>query len=289
MAGSDPATVQDALSDAEEHLRAALEQARAEFPEKAEADALPAIFEEYGAPADVAVAYKEIEIRTPPALAPSVRPDTPVSTPGAPRSLLAQFFGVFVDPRAYAALFYMFFSLITGILYFTWAVTGLSLSFGFIILIIGVPFILVFLLSIQGIALVEGRMVEALLGVRMPRRPLFTGRHLGFWGRLKALFTDKVTWTALAYMIVQMPLGILYFTVFVTMMAFGLAGIVHPIVHAVWDVPLMEFNGRQFHPPTWLQPIVVAVGVLWILLTMHAARYVGRLHGAWAKLLLVRD
>jgi len=83
---------------------------------------------------------------------------------------------VLADPRAYTALLYMLLSLATGTLYFTWAVTGISLSLGLAILIIGIPFAILFFASVRGISLVEGRVVEALLGERMPRRPLYTDR-----------------------------------------------------------------------------------------------------------------
>ena len=81
------------------------------------------------------------------------------------------FFNVVSDPRTYGALLYMLLSLATGIFYFTWVVTGLSLTFGFAILIIGIPFALLFIASVRVLSYVEGRIVEALLGVRMPRRP----------------------------------------------------------------------------------------------------------------------
>ena len=54
--------------------------------------------------------------------------------------------------------------------YFTWAVVGASLSVSLLILIIGVPLLVLFLGSIRALAFIEGRMVEVLLGVRMPRR-----------------------------------------------------------------------------------------------------------------------
>ncbi len=41
------------------------------------------------------------------------------------------FFGVISDPRAYGALMYMLLSLVTGIFYFTWTITGISLTAGF--------------------------------------------------------------------------------------------------------------------------------------------------------------
>ncbi|MCK4776571.1 MAG: sensor domain-containing protein [Candidatus Krumholzibacteria bacterium] len=294
LAGADPATVQDALSDAEEHLRTALDQTLGERPDVGEAEALEQICEAYGAPADIAEAYREIESHTPPPLAPPERragpsPRASLGPPHAASSFVGRFFGVFIDPRAYASLFYMLFSLFTGIIYFTWAITGISLSLGLIILIIGLPFVAVFLLSVQGIALVEGRIVEALLGVRMPRRPLFSGRHLGLWSRFKVLLTDKLSWTTMAYMIIQFPLGILYFTIFVTMLCLGLAGIAQPILHFGFGLPFAQIDNREIFLPSWMIPLCVAVGILWILVTMHAAKFIGRLHGSIAKSLLVRD
>jgi hypothetical protein len=289
LAGADRATIQDALSDAEEHLRTAFTQSRRDHPDTDESSVSQTVIEEFGSPEDVAAAYREMELRAGPVLA--ARPPAAAAKREAngERSFSSRFFGVFVDPRAYAALFYMLTSLITGVLYFTWATTGISLSLGLIVLIIGLPFILVFLLSIQGIALVEGRVVEALLGVRMPRRPIFSSPHLGFWGRLRALVSDKLSWTTLLYMVVQLPLGILYFTVFITMLSLGLAGIAYPVVRIFADVPVMQFGEYQFFPPMWFYPIVVLVGAVWILVTLHLALLAGRAHGALAKLLLVRD
>ncbi len=281
LSGADPATIQDALADAEDHLRAGLAQLRSQNPDFSEEDALRQVVDAYGAPAEVASAYREIEARVLPPLAPLQQRDK--------RSWASRFFGVFVDPRAYASLFYMFFSLTTGVVYFTWAVTGLSLSVGLFVLIIGLPFFALFLLSVQGIALVEGRIVEALLGVRMPRRPIFSQKHLGLWQRFKALVSDKRTWTTILYMILQLPLGVIYFTVFVTMLALGLAGIAMPVLQFGFGIPFAQFNDFAFYLPTFLMPFVVLVGVLWILLTMHLAKVLGRVHGAYAKALLVRD
>ena len=281
LAGSDPALVQDALSDAEEHLRTALDQVRREQPELSEAEAVARIIGEYGSPGEIADAYRDHETRSVLPLAPAPKVEG--------KSLAARFFGVFVDPRAYAALFYMLFSLITGIIYFTWAVTGLSLSVGFAILIFGLPFFAVFLLSIRGIALVEGRIIEALLGIRMPRRPVFSKKHLGLVARFKALVTDKRSWTPIVYMLLMMPLGTLYFSVFVTLIAFGLSGVAFPVLSFFFDLPLITTDYFSYYPPDWLIPLFVLVGMLWIILTMHLAKAIGRVHGRFAKALLVSE
>jgi uncharacterized membrane protein len=60
MQGFDSATMQDALTDAEEHLRTALETARESQPEMDAADTLPAIIEQYGSPEETAAAYAEV-------------------------------------------------------------------------------------------------------------------------------------------------------------------------------------------------------------------------------------
>ena len=70
----------------------------------------------------MAKAYREIEVRLTPPFAPAPAKDT--------RPILKKFVGVLGEPRAYAALLYLLTSMVTGILYFTWAVTGVSLSVG---------------------------------------------------------------------------------------------------------------------------------------------------------------
>ena len=278
LAGCDRATIQDALSDAEEYLRDTL-TAR---PDLAEADALLPVIEKYGAPDEVAAAYREIESRVPTALAPA--------RTSARKSLASRFFGVFADPKAWGALFYLlFFSLFSGIIYFTWAVTGISLSLGLMVLIIGLPFIGLFVLSVQGIALIEGRVVEALLGVRMPRRPIFPGKSLGWWGRFKTLISQKHTWLSIVYMILKLPLGIIYFVVFIVLIALSLFGIALPILEQGFDIyPLVINNVPYYYTPVWMMPLTVIAGILLLILTMHLAKVLGRMQGALAKSLLVR-
>jgi len=127
----DRATVQDALSDAEEYLRNALENLRESKPGVAEENVFSSVVEEYGTPAEIAEAYRKIEARTSPSLA--------SRTKRGNNSFPGRFFGVVIEPKAWGALLYLLFTLATGIIYFTWTVTGISLSLGLLILIIGIP------------------------------------------------------------------------------------------------------------------------------------------------------
>jgi len=290
LSGCDRATIQDALSDAEEYLRTALNSVTSNDATISEADALSQIIERYGMPEEVATAYREIEHRITPALAQPSYPDEPEEAKKEKdeRPLLSRFFGVFADFRAWGAFLYLLFSLLTGILYFTWAVTGISLSAGLIILIIGLPFTGLFILSVRGISLVEGRIVEALLGIRMPRRPQFHRRNMGLWSRFKNIILDKHTWLSIVYMILQLPLGTIYFSVCITLIALSLSGIAIPILQLGFDIPV-NINGGSYYLAGWMLPLVVVAGILLATLTMHLAKYVGRMHGALAKTLLVRS
>ena len=185
----------------------------------------------------------------------------------------------------------MLLSLLTGILYFTWAVTGLSISLGIMVLIIGIPITIVFLLSFRGLAFLEGRLVEALLGERMPRRASFTDSSLGWKERLKQLLTGKSTWLAWIYQILMLPLGILYFTVIVTLVSVALALIATPIAAIFFNVPFeaTSYGEVIWHMPDYLTPLVAVVGVGLATATMHLARWVGQIHGKFAKALLVSD
>jgi uncharacterized membrane protein len=288
LSGCDRATIQDALSDTEEHLSMALISTMSDgnIPES---DALAQVIEEYGTPEEVAKAYREIENRMVPALSQASYTDEPKISRGKDqRPFLKRFFGIFADSRAWGAVLYLLFSLVTGIIYFTWAVTGMSLSAGLLVLIIGLPFAGLFMLSVRGIGLLEGLIVEALLGIRMPRRPLFYRKNMGWWQRFKHLVSDKHTWLSLVYMILQLPMGIISFVLLVTLIAVSLSGIALPVLQLGFDLPVIYVDGVSYYLANWTLPLFVIAGILLITLTMHLAKYLGRQHGLLAKALLVK-
>lgn len=301
LSGCDRATIQDALSDAEEYLRTAVNGAAESAPGVPVAEALPDIIARYGSPAEIAAAYKEIESRTSPALGrPALKeikaplPPLPPQPPAPPvavdaRNIFAKFFGVFAEARTWGAFFYLMLAMFLGIAYFTWAVTGLSVSVGLIILIVGLPIFFLFLLSVRGIALLEGRLVEALLGVRMPRRPLFSRKDISWWQKMKNLFSERHTWTAMLYMLLQMPLGIIYFSVFISLIAVSLWFVFKPVSELVFGAPTFTIGDYGYFTPVWALPFAVIGGVLLLTATMHLVKYAGKAHGAWAKIMLVRE
>lgn len=302
---ADPAMVQDALYDAEEYLRSEL----AAQPGRSEAEVIADVAGSYGAPEEVAEIYRETEItvnralRTPSAGAAPVRQGAvvasgmaaatgsvapPPSPAPKPRGVLARFFGVALDARTYGALFYMLLSLATGIFFFTWVVTGLSLSLGLLVLIIGIPVAVLFFGSVRGLSLLEGRLVEALLGERMPRRPAYTDRSRSWLQRIGDMFTDGRTWLTLLYFVLMLPLGIVYFTIATTLLSISLGFIWAPVAALISPEYVgIHIEGTQMLP-LWITPLLAVVGMLLLFATLHLARGIGRLHGMMAKHLLVR-
>ncbi len=283
LAGADSALIQDALYDAEEYLRAEV----AAHPDKSESDVLELIASTYGAPDEVADAYRDTEVKVKAAMA------TPRKEA---HSAVGRFFGVFLDSRTYTSLFFMLLGLPRGIIYFVLVVAGLSLSAGFSVLIIGVPFFLMFMAVCRVVSLAEGRLIEAMTGVRMPRRPVHQGAILGFWARIGEMLKDPRTWTTIAYFLSMLPIGIIYFVLAVAGLAISLTLIALPIAvvlsQAGWfGITASEvFSNAQ---PEWMFntgiaiPILGLAGLLLLTSLMHLARGIGRLHALYAKSMLV--
>jgi hypothetical protein len=279
LKGSSPGLISDALADAEEHLQGEI----ASKSNLSEAEVLASVVETYGTPAEIAEEYKSMEASI---AGPFPKPEQAPSQHNG-------FFGVIGDPKAYGALMYMLLSLVTGIFYFTWTVAFGSISISFLIFIIGIPLLLLYLGSIRVLSHVEGRIVEGLLGVRMPRRlPAQTPADEKIWTRIKDAVSDVRTWSSFLYLLLMLPLGIVYFvlaivgiTVPVALIGGSLESLITGRSHIqISDVPVLD---HLFHTAPGLM-LAICVGVLLIFLVLHLAKGIGWLHGRIAESLLVR-
>ena len=101
--------------------------------------------------------------------------------------------------------------------------------------------------------------------------------------------TDKHTWLSLVYMVLQMPLGILYFTLNVTLIAVSLSLIAAPFAQVFWRLPIISMDEQRIFLPAWELPLLAIGGFLLLTLGMHLARGIGWLHGKYAKWMLVSE
>lgn len=274
LAGAPPALIQDALADAEDYLRE--EVALDSY--KPESEIVARVTRSFGRPEEVAAEYRAVEQRF-------ERRHNPRRARGS------GFFSIALDPRAYGGLLYALVALPIGILYFTWVVTGVSLSAGLAILVIGVPFTLLFIVSVRLFALLEGRIVELLLGQRMPRRLPSDETVRGLWPRIRAMLMDRRTWSTMFYMLLQLPLGIAYFVITVTGLALSLSLVAAPVAELIAGRDFVNFGdtGLDAFSETPLGGgLMMLVGFLLFFVVLHVLKALTRLHARYAEATLVK-
>jgi hypothetical protein len=146
------------------------------------------------------------------------------------------------------------------------------------------------------VSLAEGRLIEAMTGVRMPRRPVYQGAARGFWARMGEMLRDPRTWTTIAYLILMLPIGILYFAIAVVGLSVSLSLIALPIAAVLARAGWFGMGGVEVFSsaqPEWMFntgfaiPVMALAGLLLLTSVMHLARGVGRMHAMYAKSMLV--
>ncbi|MBK9798102.1 MAG: sensor domain-containing protein [Holophagaceae bacterium] len=211
-------------------------------------------------------------------------------------SLLAQphpgFFEVLASRRAYTTLLYLLLSMATGILAFTYAVTGLALSLGLAILIIGLPVALLFLLGARLLSVAEAHLLRILVDEEDGEGPALLPRGEGLVDRLRALLGERRTWTSLLYLLLLMPLGIAYFTTLVSLLAasFGLLAVpVARLLHTTGTFSLdLSYGGWALAHPNSAALLCGLAGLVLLPLTFHLAMLLGRFQIWLAGHLLVK-
>jgi len=178
---------------------------------------------------------------------------------------------------------YLLLSLGLGVSWFCVLVTGISLGIGMAITLIGIPILVAMLWAVRWMAQVERFLVRVLIGTdatahyRRPERP-------GVWAQIMTRLGDPQTWKDLVYLLVQFPLGIVWFVVAVTLISVSLGALFAPVYY--WAVP-DGIDVGLFHADTLPEALaLVPFGALLSWLTWHILDRLGRLHGAWATLLL---
>jgi len=125
--------------------------------------------------------------------------------------------------------------------------------------------------------------------VRMPRRSMFFQQNTTWLERLKNNLTDKHTWLTLLYLLLQMPLGLIYFSLIVILFSLSIGLMAAPLVQSITDIPLLTFGYDRYYVAGWSAPFFLLAGFLIWTLTMHLGRWIGQLHGKYAKAFLVTD
>ena len=127
-----------------------------------------------------------------------------------------------------------------------------------------------------------------LLGVRLPRRATPEAAAPSLGARIKAALFDSRTWGSMLYFLLELPLGVFYFSLFTTLLALGISLLLAPWAQWLAGIPIVIAGHREIWLPFWAAPLASLAGILLLLVTMHLARGLGRVQAALAERMLVR-
>jgi len=305
LAECDAALRHDALIDAESHLRAAVRAGAS--PERA--------IDEYGSPEEVARAYRGTDDapgpwRREPATGSAGLAAVPAGDPWSPPAVAAPsartrgfrgipIIGIWANPAAWGALAY--FGLVGFVLataYFAWSVGVGALALVLMPTLLGLPVFVALLGSARAICLFEGRVVQTLLGVRMPRRtqPVEGAEGVGFWQRIWCWLRDVRSWLSLAYLLGNFPVSVAAFAVTIGLLATGAALVFAPVlsllgipfasvdagddvtIHFLWYRLVPSADGTISIPGA-AAPASIAIGLALLTATLWLARGLGWMYG----------
>ncbi|HKJ28015.1 MAG TPA: hypothetical protein VJ965_10280, partial [Anaerolineales bacterium] len=88
-------------------------------------------------------------------------------------------------------------------------------------------------------------------------------------------------------LVLQMPLGVIYVTIWSILVGFGVVFLIMPVLQETFGLPIMSLGADVVFAPTWALPFFSLLGIVILTAFMHAAKGIGKLHGKYAKSMLV--
>ncbi|MBW5486334.1 sensor histidine kinase [Streptomyces bambusae] len=139
-----------------------------------------------------------------------------------------------VEGRAWRELAYVLLGMPLSVLYFSLAVSGLSLAAGLLVTFVGVPLLAGVLAMLRGFGLVERARARGLLGLAVadpaPVRPAKPGPV----GWVAALLKNGSAWRHALYSVIHFPWAVFSFCVAVVVWTVGWSMLLYPLYHWVF-------------------------------------------------------
>ncbi|MCU0307911.1 MAG: sensor domain-containing protein [Thermoleophilia bacterium] len=187
-------------------------------------------------------------------------------------------------PDTWRRTLYAVAALATGVVWFTVLVTVLSTGAGLLVTLVGLPILwLGMVLARDVMAPLERRWAGWALGTRIPAPP---PRRVagGLLARMIAPLGDPAAWRAVLHGLLLLPLGVLTFTVAVTVWATGLALLTSPAWAWAVDGDVLWDGNRMDTWWEWAGALVLGAGL--VLAAPWAVRGVTAIAGAMTRALL---
>jgi len=194
------------------------------------------------------------------------------------------FFGVIIDPQSYLNIVYLLVAFPLGTFYFVFLVTGLSLGFGLIITLVGIPILLLVLAGSWALCKLERNVAITMLKEDIPpasSQPM----SQGLWSRIKMHLTNRATWTGILYLLLKFPVGTATFTIAVTLISVSLGLLTAPIYYSFVDMGWGVWNIDML----WEAFVLTIIGIPMVFISLHllnttATAFVGMTRAMLSKL-----
>jgi signal transduction histidine kinase len=209
---------------------------------------------------------------------------TPPAAPTAPPwdfgRVVEALLGVAIDWRTYARLVYLLLSFPLGLFYVLLLGAGVALGAALAVAGVGLLLLLGSLVAAWAFALFERELAVTLLGADVPPMTAPDRGQLASWKGLTSHLGRSVTWKSMAFLVLKLPLGILFAT-----------GAGLPLVGSVFllTTPLSILGLPNALVRPQLIPLVaclVLLGIVLLTLTLHLANWMARVWAGLAEIML---
>lgn len=204
------------------------------------------------------------------------------ATHGARSANLEWVLRVPFDPMTYRSLMYLLLAIPLALLYLPMLITGVSLSIGLTIVLIG-PFVLVAtLLVVIGFGWIEAALADVLLDADVD--PSFPTSE-SVTGFARELLLGKATWLSMLFLVWKIFVGFAALIGLVVAWSISLSFLLAPLVYAEHVVVRTWWGAQAIDTPE-MAALVFLTGVVIVFLTLVSTNVFGRVSRAVAEHLL---
>lgn len=208
----------------------------------------------------------------------------------ANQDLFFRFTSVAMEKKTYLNMLYLLLMFPLGIIYFVILITGISLSMSLTVILVGLFIGVGFLMLVRGISSVHLNLASTLLGFDYQKHTQNDKIQGDLIEKMKQIIKDERTYTSIIYMFIEFPLGILYFTLIITLMSISLSFMLTPVFHIFW-----ESGAYYFDTDNWMwdldleESLLLLVGGIFLFfVTLHMSNMFAKVEEILCKSLLVR-
>ncbi|MFJ3907051.1 sensor histidine kinase [Streptomyces vinaceus] len=134
-----------------------------------------------------------------------------------------------VEGRTWREFGYLVLGLPLSVLYFSLAITGVSLGAGLLVTFLGVPVLAGVLAMCRGFGRIERGRARAMLGVDIGEPAPVRARKRGALAAMGALLKSGSAWRHVLYSVIHLPWAVFAFTLALVFWAYGWAFLLYPV------------------------------------------------------------